>query len=120
MIDTIIVGVIHSYFFCQISNLPLEKPQELRSNILSCNCTSTYGLYYIFAEKRGNGPKPCYDLSKIFLLSKNEIRMVEKTFSMLAKNFLNICFCLHCKIWTYKIINHWFTLELEFLFFSQW
>ena len=94
MIDTIIVGVIHSYFFCQISNLSLEKPQELRSNILSCNCTSTYGLYYIFAEKRGNGPKPCYDLSKIFLLSKNEIRMAEKKFLNACKKFFELLFLL--------------------------
>ena len=33
---------------------------------------------------------------KNFLLSKNEIRMAEKKFLNACKNFLNICFCLHC------------------------
>ena len=44
VICVIVVGVIQNYFLCQISNLLLKVAHWLRGNILSCSCSTTYGL----------------------------------------------------------------------------
>ena len=60
------------------------------------------------------------NLGKINLLSKLQILELWIFFSMLATFFWACCFAQNAWIWSYKTINYWFLLELEFWIPSQW
>ena len=60
------------------------------------------------------------NLGKMNLLSKLQILELWIFFSMLATFFWACCFAQNAWIWSYKTINYWFLLELEFWIPSQW